>query len=733
VSFQRPSPDGPSAFEPDGSGWVARAAGWARRAWPGSVLAWFAVALTDGIQVVWSRGALGGEPLAQVFAAGCLALVVLPMFAVLVVARAVIGPPPPVSSPGLAMPAASVRRLLAVGLGAAALGYPVARLAVQALFPATLAFADRFAQVGGVYGALLCGCAASRLLWPRLGLSDRPFPWASAAGFVLLAKLVTQQPLAQIARAQVMEVELGLLAVLVVLLCARPPAARWRHAILVLSVAMLASLAALLGLASRRPGARGALAGDFLTASSVLYRAAALWDLDGDGFPALLLPLDCDDDDPAVHPAALERVGNGIDDNCAGGDLAQAVLPVAASVAAGARPRSLVLISIDALRADMLPAQAPPGQPLAMPELTAFARGAARFNRAYAQAPFTNDSLRSVMTGDYPMSFRHGDQDLGSEPHLVELLSTAGYRSLAQSPHTDMRRGWLMYRGFQQVDERVADRNAGFDGVTSEWLTTHAIAHFDRLRATPQPFLHWVHYLDPHLVHMPHDGTPFAGSDLRSAYHREVWHTDRELGRFLRHLEQSGFLDEGLVVIISDHGEQLGEQGRTGHSYWLSEATLRVPLVLRGAGVPAGEIQTRVRLVDLYPTLLRIAAGIVTRTGGEDLGPVLAGVERADRPVLARTLTKILQKRALIEGDWKLIEDERSGGLELYDLAHDPGELHNRVDAEPTRLRRLQRALGRAWDVGQNDVLLNWRGRAGVQRDCRAGVQAACEYLRAHP
>jgi arylsulfatase A-like enzyme len=112
---------------------------------------------------------------------------------------------------------------------------------------------------------------------------------------------------------------------------------------------------------------------------------------------------------------------------------------------------------------------------------------------------------------------------------------------------------------------------------------------------------------------------------------------------------------------------------------------------------------------------------------------VLAGTERTDRPVLARTHYRALQKRALIDGPWKLIEDERTGGLELYDLGSDPDELHNRVDDEPERLRALQHALGRAWDVALNDVLLNRRGRARVQRDCRAGLPAACEYLRAHP
>ena len=211
---------------------------------------------------------------------------------------------------------------------------------------------------------------------------------------------------------------------------------------------------------------------------------------------------------------------------------------------------------------------------------------------------------------------------------------------------------------------------------------------------------------------------------VRDLYDGEVHYADAQIGRLLADLEERGLLENTIVVVTSDHGESLGE-----HAYWFEhgfyayEATCRVPLILDVPDPDAPEPGIRhgdISLVDLAPTLLDLM-GLPPLTNGDLLAPSAPrGLSRADllrrdddwgHPVFSEKieradLSRTIQGKAVRMGDWKLIrryfkeyepgrpEEGRMIVLseELYDLAADPGEQHNLIDAPPpeAHLERLQ-------------------------------------------
>jgi len=168
----------------------------------------------------------------------------------------------------------------------------------------------------------------------------------------------------------------------------------------------------------------------------------------------------------------------------------------------------------------------------------------------------------------------------------------------------------------------------------------------------------------------------------------------------------------------------LGEGGRYGHGRMLDELVIRPVLVLAGPGVPPGRHATRVRLIDVYPTLLELAAGIEAPCDGEDLARVWSGGEQRDRDVFVQGTYAGTDLRAAIVGDFKLVWDLRAGVESLYDLARDPREHRNLRDALPERAGALRAALGRRWDLSVNSVVLSRRVR---RESCAAGDRSACD------
>jgi predicted Zn-dependent protease len=155
-----------------------------------------------------------------------------------------------------------------------------------------------------------------------------------------------------------------------------------------------------------------------------------------------------------------------------------------------------------------------------------------------------------------------------------------------------------------------------------------------------------------------------------------------------------------VVAVLADHGESLGEHGELTHAVLVYEATLRVPLLIAGPGVPAGTtVATRVSTVDVAPTLLRlVGAEIPAELAGRDLSAVFRGGRLAAEPLYAESLFGRLNcrwasLRAWTSGDWKLIDGARA---ELFKLDDDPGEAHDLAATEAPRVERMREELRKA-------------------------------------
>jgi arylsulfatase A-like enzyme len=193
------------------------------------------------------------------------------------------------------------------------------------------------------------------------------------------------------------------------------------------------------------------------------------------------------------------------------------------------------------------------------------------------------------------------------------------------------------------------------------------------------------------------DRPPAPGELAR--YRSEIGFTDGHVGAVLDALAAGGLADDTAVLFLSDHGESFLEHPPIQrHSYSLFEEELRVPLFLRVPGLAPRRVATPVRLVDLRPTLLAlldVGEGPGATCEGVDLAPLLVGDTDAARPPnLAEIRLKDgYHRNALVDGDWKLIEDVSNRRLELYDLARDPRERENLAAREPERAAELAAEL----------------------------------------
>jgi len=240
-----------------------------------------------------------------------------------------------------------------------------------------------------------------------------------------------------------------------------------------------------------------------------------------------------------------------------------------------------------------------------------------------------------------------------------------------------------------------------------------------RLRPDAHPFLIAEQNV-PSFAHTP-DGIDAAAT--RAAYDGEVRTVDAEIGRLLRRLRAAGRLDDTIVVVTSDHGESLGE-----HNYWFEhglyayEVTVHVPLIVRlppsDARRTSGRRHADVSLTDLAPTLLDlVGAPRLPRHGrpsGRSRTDLLAADHDHGEPVFAERVDRseklrTTQIEAVRSGRWKLLYGYGAAPLtttgpqsewtvvrrELYDLAADPDETRNLIDAPPDEapLHELERAL----------------------------------------
>lgn len=430
--------------------------------------------------------------------------------------------------------------------------------------------------------------------------------------------------------------------------------------------------------------------------------------------------------------------------------LAFAVLAVGCAKRDGDAPPDVVVIVVDTLRADHLTQYGYARD--TSPELAEFAAHATRFTAAYSTSSWTQPSVASLFTGLLP--FRHGvvkqSTRLPAElESLPAVLAESGWRTagfsgnLFISEKTAFDRGFEHFRGHGGkvlVYPDVAEMTAWVDG----WL------ELGRGRSAPS-FVYFqpMNCHGPYRVPAEHRSdllgrepdrtfdyndelmeailkkgdvaarervTPEYLASLTDQYDTAVRYSMDAVAALLAKLREAGHYDDALVIVTSDHGEELFDHGGFGHAYSLFEEVVRIPLWVKLPGqVEGGVIDTAVSLVDLFPTILA-ATGLEERAGldGRNLVPLLEGGGEAAgfraRPVVMDTRWKRRAVATAVRlGSMKLIEIEsdysgRENERLLFDLASDPAEAEDLSEREPETLEALAGALARAIATGEDGV-----------------------------
>jgi choline-sulfatase len=376
------------------------------------------------------------------------------------------------------------------------------------------------------------------------------------------------------------------------------------------------------------------------------------------------------------------------------------------AAACGARPGGtrvpagtpVVLISVDTLRADHLPAYGYAG--VATPALDRLRADAILFRNAWSPAPLTLPSHLTMLTGLLPP--QHGvranagftyRRAAGSS--LPGLLKTKGYATGAAVSSYVLRADTGLAPLFDFYEDGI-DPSAGGAfaeyqrrgdvtvALAQEWIDAHRGA----------PFFFFLHLYEPHVPYDPPE--PFK-SRYPSAYDGEIASADAIVGGFLDHLRAQGLYDRALVIFTSDHGEGLGQHGEDQHSILLYAEALRVPLLVKLPGRARGgeTVETPAPLADLLPTVTRLL-GLTAPAdvAGEPLLDAAAG----ERRIYSETLYPRLalgwsELRSLVEGRWHFIRGVRD---ELYDLERDPGETRDVAGTETGVAARLGAEMERA-------------------------------------
>lgn len=386
------------------------------------------------------------------------------------------------------------------------------------------------------------------------------------------------------------------------------------------------------------------------------------------------------------------------------------VLLLAATLLAGSscrpfrRPYNVLLITMDTTRADRLSAYG--ASPHLAPALDRLARDSVIFERAYTTAPLTTPAHASLFTGRMP--FEHGVRLNGehrlpqSEITLAEILRDNGYETAAFIGAFVLDSQFGLDQGFDHYDD---DIEAHIVVGKNRLLRERSAAEVSRrarewiLRRGRRPWFCWVHYFDPHYPYQSWS-TVFGARFQDHPYDAEIAYMDLHIGRLLDALREHGKLANTLIVVVADHGESLGEHDEMQHGLTLYESAVRVPLLI---ALPRGRHAGRrvvapVSLADIAPTILDLLNIRTTwRASGRSFRTWLTHDRNHswDRPCYIESHMPYSEYgwaplAALVQGPWKYIRAPRP---ELYDVARDPAESHNRIETDSDLATTLNNRL----------------------------------------
>ncbi|HEV7672294.1 MAG TPA: sulfatase-like hydrolase/transferase [Thermoanaerobaculia bacterium] len=368
-----------------------------------------------------------------------------------------------------------------------------------------------------------------------------------------------------------------------------------------------------------------------------------------------------------------------------------------------AKGAPLIVISIDTLRSDRLPAYG--SKRIETPAIDGLAGEGIVYERAYSHIPLTLPSHTSLLTGQLPV--HHGVRDnigyhfdAAKHPFLPRLLKAAGYATGAAVSSFVLRGETGLGDGFDFYEAGIELRTGEALGRSQRPGGETAALALDWVgKQSDRPFFLMLHLYEPHTPYEPVE--PFR-SRYSDPYDGEVATADSIVGKFLDGLKERGIYDRAVVILLSDHGEGLGDHGEQEHGILLYREALQVPLIVK---LPKGRsggrrVASPVGLFDVAPTILTLAGidvpkeidGLPLPVAEPDAAEAQS---RSSRPIYAETFYPRLHLgwsdlTSLIRDRFHLIDGPSP---ELFDLVGDPGEKADVLRTERRAYAEMRGAL----------------------------------------
>jgi arylsulfatase A-like enzyme/Tfp pilus assembly protein PilF len=330
------------------------------------------------------------------------------------------------------------------------------------------------------------------------------------------------------------------------------------------------------------------------------------------------------------------------------------------------------------------------------------------FEQASTVVPLTLPAHSSIFTGTFPI--HHGVRDNGGyylgqdQVTLAETLKASGYKTGGFVAAFVLDSRWGLDQGFDRYfDDFDLNKfeNVGLDTVQRRGgeVLAEAVKWMEEVKN--DRFFAWLHFYD---VHTPYEAPePYLSrySGYPGArYDGEIAYLDSLMGELFDWIERSDLEDDTLVVFIGDHGESLGQHRETTHGFFIYDATMHVPFLLKTPYRqirPGQRISAQVRNVDLMPTILDLAAVEPPATiQGTSLAPLLEG-ETEDLGLLAYSESFYprhhygwAELKSIRNGAFHFIDAPRP---ELFDVLSDPGQTKNLAPQRAATVKELKTAL----------------------------------------
>jgi arylsulfatase A-like enzyme len=404
---------------------------------------------------------------------------------------------------------------------------------------------------------------------------------------------------------------------------------------------------------------------------------------------------------------------------------------------------NVLFLVIDSLRFDAVH-----GDEVETPTLDRLEDEGVAFKRCFAQGISTAPSMTSMLTGRYPLDYGGHWYLEENQPTMAEQFRRNGYSTGAIHSNPNVSRLRNFHRGFDTFEENILPYDAdGLVAAAPDRVLLYANKLVRILRRTPykpaeqinarieewtseaaNPWFLWTQYMDVHgpylpgddftyrnkfraerlwrkaAVNAPEEVTEAEHEELRQNYNLEVEYIDHQIGLLLDALEARNELEDTVIVLVGDHGDEFMEHGRYGHGNLPYDELTHVPCLVRfpdqaDVTQPA-EVNDLVRTVDLLPTMLDLAdaefsEAMRERMEGESLLPVVGDGEPSYD--VAVTEKQVRGEDYLRFGfrtdEWKFLYDGKHERAHLYNLIADPGETTDVADKHPERVAEFETLL----------------------------------------